>query len=181
MCATCDAPLYRDKHVVVVGGGNTAVQEAMFLAKFVRKLTLVHRRGRLRAAKILQDRIFRLEPKVEFRWNSVATGIAGENNVSGVSVKNVQTGETETIQCDGVFIFVGFTPNSGFARDYVETDESGYIITDENMATSVEGVFACGDVRKSALKQVVAACGEGAIAAFSAQHYIDEKRGTTYP
>ena len=181
MCATCDAPLYRDKHVVVVGGGNTAVQEAMFLAKFVEKLTLVHRRDRLRAAKVLQDRIFRLEPKVEFRWNSVATGIAGENNVSGVSVKNVQTGETEIIQCDGVFIFVGFTPNSGFARDYVKTDESGYIITDENMATSVEGVFACGDVRKSALKQVVAACGEGAIAAFSAQHYIDEKRGTTYP
>jgi thioredoxin reductase (NADPH) len=96
-------------------------------------------------------------------------------------VKNVQTGETEIVPCDGVFIFIGFRPNSRFLRGYVETDESGHIITDENMATSVDGVFACGDVRKNALKQVVAACGEGAVAAFRAQHYIDEKKGTTYP
>jgi thioredoxin reductase (NADPH) len=180
-CATCDAPLYRDKHVVVVGGGNTAIQESLFLAKFVSKLTLVHRRDRLRAAKVLQDRIFKLGPKVEFRWNSIAAEITGEATVSGVSIENVQTGEKETIACDGVFIFVGFTPNSEFARGYVDTDESGYIITNEKMATSVEGVFACGDVRKSPLKQVVAACGEGAVAAFSAQRYVDDKKGTTYP
>jgi len=180
-CATCDAPLYRDKHVVVVGGGNTAIQESLFLAKFVSKLTLVHRRDRLRAAKVLQDRIFKLGPKVEFRWNSVATKITGEATVSGLSIKNVETGERETIGCDGVFIFIGFTPNSEFASSYVDTDESGYIITNEQMAASVKGVFACGDVRKSPLKQVVAACGEGAVAAFSAQHYIDDKRGTAYP
>ncbi len=180
-CATCDAPLYRDKHVVVVGGGNTAIQESLFLGKFVNKLTLVHRRDRLRAAKVLQDRIFKLGPKVEFRWNSVATEITGEATVSGVSIENVHTGEKETIGCDGVFIFIGFTPNSEFARGYVDTDESGYIITNERMATSVEGVFACGDVRKSPLKQVVAACGEGAVAAFSAQHYVDDKKGATYP
>jgi thioredoxin reductase (NADPH) len=180
-CATCDAPLYRDKHVVVVGGGNTAIQESLFLAKFVSKLTLVHRRDRLRAAKVLQDRIFELGPKVEFRWNSVATRITGEGAVSGVSIENVQTGEKETVGCDGVFIFIGFTPNSEFARGYVETDESGYIVTNEKMATSVDGVFACGDVRKSPLKQVVAACGEGAVAAFSAQHYVDDKKGTAYP
>jgi thioredoxin reductase (NADPH) len=180
-CATCDGPLYRDKHVVVVGGGNTAIQESLFLAKFVGKLTLVHRRDRLRADKVLQERIFKLEPKVGFRWDSVPTEVTGESAVSGLSIKNVRTGEEETIGCDGVFIFAGFVPNSGFVSGYVKTDEAGYIVADEKMATSVEGVFACGDVRKSSLKQVVAACGEGAVAAISAQHYIDEKRGTTYP
>jgi len=175
-CATCDAPLYRDKRAVVVGGGDTAVQGSLFLAKFVDTLTLVHRRHRLRATNILQNRIFELQPKIEFRWNSVATEVLGKDQVSGVSVKNVQTGEIETVPCDGVFILVGLTPNSQFVRGYVETDESGHIITDENMATSVEGVFACGDVRKNELKQVVAACGEAAVAAFSAQHYVDKRR-----
>jgi len=180
-CATCDAALYRDKHVVVVGGGDAALQESLFLTRFVGKLTLVHRRDRLRAAKVLQDRIFELAPKVQFRWNSVPIAISGGEYVESVSVRNVQTGETDVISCDGVFIFIGFVPNSQFIRGYVETDESGSIITDENMATSVKGVFACGDVRKNALRQVVAACGEGAVAAVAAQHYIEKKKGTAYP
>ena len=180
-CATCDAALYRDKHVIVVGGGDAAIQEALFLAKFVGKLTLVHRRDRLRAAKVLQDRIFELAPKVQFLWNSVLTAISGRELVESVSVENRQTGETEVIGCDGVFIFVGFVPNSSFVSSYVDMDESGRIITGENMATSVTGVFACGDVRKGALRQVVSACGEGAAAAVAAEHYVDEKKGDTYP
>lgn len=180
-CATCDAALYRDKHVIVVGGGDAAIQESLFLAKFVGKLTLVHRRDRLRAAKVLQDRIFKLAPKVQFRWNSVLTAISGREFVESVSVENRQTDETEVIGCDGLFIFVGFVPNSQFASSYVDMDESGSIITEENMATSVKGVFACGDVRKGSLRQVVSACGEGAVAAVGAEHYVDEKKGTTYP
>ena len=180
-CATCDAALYRDKHVVVAGGGDTAVQEALFLARFVSKLTLVHRRDRLRASKILQDRIVALAPKVAFKWSSILTSISGEDHVESVSIKHVQTDETSTVECDGVFIFIGFDPNSQFARDYLRTDASGYIVTDENMATSAEGVFACGDVRKNALRQIVSACGEGAVAAVSAQHYVDVKKGTVYP
>jgi len=179
-CATCDAALYRDKHVVVVGGGDAAIQESLFLLKFVGKLTLVHRRDRLRAAKVLQDRIFELASKVQFRWNSVVTAISGRELVESVSVENRQTGETEVIGCDGVFIFVGFVPNSDFVNSYVNTDESGRIITGQNMAASVKGVFACGDVRKGSLRQVVAACGDGAVAAVAAQRYIDDKKGTAY-
>ena len=180
-CATCDAALYRDKHVVVVGGSDTAVQEALFLARFVSKLTLVHRRDRLRASKVLQDRIFKLAPKVEFQWDSVLVAISGRQYVESVSINNVRTGKTSIVDCDGVFIFVGFVPNSEFLQGYVETDESGYITTDEHMAMSDTGVFACGDVRKNALRQVVSACGAGAVAAVAARHYIDEKKGTAYP
>jgi len=179
-CATCDAALYRDKHVVVVGGGDTAIHESLFLARFVNKITLVHRRDRLRATKILQDRISKLGQKVEFRWNSVVTEIAGTDHVTGVTVKSEQTGATELLGCDGVFVLVGFDPNSGFVRGYLAADEAGYIITDEGMATSVDGVFACGDVRRRPFRQIVTACGEGAVAAFAAQHYVEEKKGTAY-
>ena len=179
-CATCDGALYRNKHVVVVGGGDTAVQESLFLTRFVSKLTLVHRRDRLRADKILQDRIFKLAPKVEFRWDSVLTAVSGRQGVESVSIKNVHTGATNVVECDGVFIFVGFVPNSEFVRGYVKTDESGYIIVEGSMATSVKGVFACGDVRKNALRQIVSACGEGAVAAVAAQHYAEDVKGTAY-
>ncbi len=180
-CATCDAALYRDKHVVVVGGGDTAVQEALFLTRFVSKLTLVHRRDRLRADKILQDRILKLTPKVEFHWDSVLTAISGRQSVESVAIKNVRSGATDVLKCDGVFIFVGFVPNSEFVQQYVKTDELGYIIAGESMATSVPGVFACGDVRKNALRQIISACGEGAVAAVAAQHYTDEVKGSSYP
>jgi len=179
-CATCDGRFYKDKELVVVGGGETAVKESLFLTRFASKITLVHRRARLRASQILQSRLFAAQDKVNFRWESVVTEILGDEKVKGVSVRNLKTGKTDVISCDGVFIFVGFTPNSGFLRGYLETNEAGYIITDQNMATSVKGVFACGDVRKRLLRQVVTACGDGATAAFAAQQYVEEKKGTLY-
>ncbi len=179
-CATCDGAFYRNKNVVVVGGGDTAVKEAIFLTRLVKKLTLVHRRDRLRADKVLQDQLFALQPQVEFKWDSVAEEIIGREKAEGVVVKNLKSGATETLSCNGVFIFVGFTPNSELVQDYLETDENGYIVTDQEMATSVAGVYACGDVRKKSLRQIVTACGEGAAAAFSAQHYVEKRKGTLY-
>jgi thioredoxin reductase (NADPH) len=179
-CATCDGAFYRDKEVVVVGGGDTAVKESIFLTRFVKKLTLIHRRDRLRATKTLQDRLVALQPQVEFRWDTVAEEIVGREKVTGVAVRNLKSGQTERLPCDGVFVFVGFVPNTEFVRGYLETDEKGYITTDQEMATSVPGIYACGDVRKKSLRQIITACGEGATAAFAAQHYIDEKKGTLY-
>lgn len=179
-CATCDGPLYRDKRVVVVGGGDTAVQEAHFLTRFVRKLFLVHRRDRLRANQTLQEQLLADGDKVELVWNAVPTEIQGKDRVEAVAVKNVKDESTRNIPCDGVFIFIGFTPNSDFLRGTVEMDEQGYVLTDEQMASSAPGVFACGDVRKNSPRQIVVACGEGAAAAIAAQHYVEELKGTAY-
>lgn len=178
-CATCDGPFFRDQDIVVAGGGDTAVEEALFLTKFGKKVSLVHRRDRLRATKILQERAS-ANPKIEFVWDSVLTEVMGDNNVEGVKVKNVKTEKEREIAAKGVFVFVGIVPNTEFLKDLVEMDESGYIITDENMQTRQEGIFACGDARKKLLRQVVTACGEGATAAFSAQHYIEELKGIAY-
>ena len=179
-CATCDGMFYRDKHVVVVGGGDTAIKEAIFLTRFVSKITLVHRRDRLRATKILQDKIFALGDKVEFAWKSVVKEILGDDQVRSVRLSSVDTGEERVLECDGVFLFVGFTPNTDFLRGVVELDERGYVITDDNMATSVPGVFACGDARKKLFRQIVTACGEGATAAFAAEMYVENMKGTAY-
>ena len=179
-CATCDGMFYRDKHVVVVGGGDTAVKEAIFLTRIASKSTMVHRRDRLRATKILQDRIFALGDKIEFAWKSVVKEILGDDKVQAVRLSSVDTGEERILECEGVFLFVGFTPNTGFLRDFVEMDERGYVVTDDNMETSVPGVFACGDTRKKLFRQIVTACGEGATAAFAAEKYIDEVKGTVY-
>ncbi|MDK1032715.1 MAG: FAD-dependent oxidoreductase, partial [Planctomycetia bacterium] len=180
VCATCDAPLFRDKIAVVVGGGETAVEEAAFLTRFVKKLYLVHRRDRLRASKIAQVRLFAAGEKVEMCWESVLTKINGATLVESVELRNVKTEESRTVACNGVFVFVGFTPNTGFLKEYLEMDDGGHIITDNEMATSVAGVFACGDVRQQRLKQAIIACGEGAIAAYSAQRYVETMRGTLY-
>ena len=179
-CATCDGRFYKDKHVVVVGGGDTAVKESLFLMRFASHITLVHRRGMLRATKILQNRLFELEDKVDFCWHSVVSEIRGDKTVQEVEIKNVETDEKRVIKTDGVFIFVGFKPNTDFLKGIVDMDERGYIITDDDMKTSAEGIFACGDARKKLLRQVVTACGEGATAAFAAQHYVDEKKGNVY-
>jgi len=179
-CATCDGRFYKDKEVVVVGGGEAAVKGSLFLTRFASKITLVHRRGRLRASQFLQKRLFAVSDKVNLRWNSVVTEILGEQKVEAVSIRDLNTEETDVIHCDGVFVFVGLTPNSVFLRNYLKTDDAGYIITDENMATSVKGVFACGDVRKKLLRQVVTACGDGATAAFAAQQYVEGKKGIAY-
>ena len=171
-CATCDGPFYKDKTVVAVGGGDTAVQESIFLTKFAKKVYLVHRRDELRAAKILQDRALEND-KIEMVWDTVATGIEGFFGVEGVQVKNVKTGEASVLKADGCFIWVGILPNADFLSSDIETDEYGFIKTNVNMQTSVPGVFAAGDVRETPLRQIATAVGDAAIAAVSAEHYIE--------
>ena len=178
-CATCDGPLFRDKEIAVVGGGNTAVEEALFLAGFGKFVRLIHRRSRLRASNILQERLLK-HGKIEFVKDSVVTAIIGEDMVESLSLKNVKAGTESDVPCAGVFIAVGLDPNTGFLKGTVEMNEKGYIITDENMKTSTEGIYACGDLREKTLRQIVNACGEGAVAAFSAQKYVEELKGTAY-
>jgi len=172
-CATCDAPLFKEKTVVVVGGGDTAVQEAIFLAKYAKKVYLAHRRDRLRATKILAERLL-ANKKIEPIWSSVLTGINGDKKVTSAVVSG------RKIECDGVFIFAGIVPSSRIVKELVDVDEAGHIITDENMNTSRKGIFACGDVRKKSLWQVVTACGDAAVAAVSAQYYVENLKGTAY-
>ncbi len=173
-CATCDGPFFRDQEVAVVGGGNTAVQEAIFLTKFAKRVYLIHRRDQLRAQKILQERALANE-KITILWNRVVEEIFGQDQVEGVRLKNVKTGETETLKVQGVFIFVGISPQSEFVRGILPLDERGFIITDCEMRTEVPGVFAAGDVRAKACRQIVTAAGDGATAAFMAEHYLSQK------
>ena len=174
-CATCDAPFFKDSVVAAVGGGDTAVQESLFLTKFVKKLYLIHRRDRLRAEAILQERALASD-KIEFIWNSVLTGINGLSHVENISVQNVKTGDITELSVDGCFIWVGILPNTQFLKDAVKLDEQGFIIADLNMETSVPGVFAAGDVRNTTLRQIATAVGDAAIAAFSAEQYIENVR-----
>jgi len=178
-CATCDAPFFKDQKIVVVGGGDTAIEEALYLTKFVREVTIIHRRDGLRATRILQERIFS-NKKINFAWDSVVTKILGKEKVEGILIQNKKTGKEKEISCQGVFVFVGNIPNSKFLNEIIKLDEKGYILTDDNMMTSQEGIYACGDVRKKLLRQVVTACGEGATAAFAAQKYIEEIKGVSY-
>lgn len=178
-CATCDGPLARGKEVVVVGGGDKAVEEALFLTKFASKVTLIHRRDRLRAVKGLQEKLLS-NPKIEVVWDSVVTEILGDNLMESVTVKNKKTNKTSKINCKAIFIFIGISPNSNFVKGLVDVDEKGFIISDNNMKTSQDGIFACGDVRKKLLYQIATAVGEGATAAFSAQKYVEELKGTSY-
>ena len=174
-CATCDGPFFKDSVVAAVGGGDTAVQESLFLTKFVKKLYLIHRRDRLRAEAILQERALASD-KIEFIWNSVLTGINGLSHVENISVQNVKTGDITELSVDGCFIWVGILPNTQFLKDAVKLDEQGFIIADLNMETSVPGVFAAGDVRNTTLRQIATAVGDAAIAAFSAEQYIENVR-----
>ena len=178
-CATCDGAFFREKDIVVVGGGDTAVEEALFLTRFGKKVTLIHRRDRLRAAKILQDRALN-NKKMGFVWESFVEAIEGGDKVEKVIVKNVNTGQTSELPCDGVFVFVGWHPNTEFVEGTLELTEKGAIIVDGNMKTSQEGVFGAGDCTKKLLHQIVTACGDGATAAFAAQHYVEELKGIAY-
>ncbi len=171
-CATCDGPFFKDKTVVAIGGGDTAVQESIFLTKFAKKVYLVHRRDELRAAKILQERAFEND-KIEMVWDTVATGIDGFFGVEGVRVKNVKTEEESVLKADGCFIWVGILPNADFLSDDIKKDEYGFIIGDEKMQTSVPGVYVAGDVRDTPLRQISTAVGDAAIAAVCAEHYIE--------
>ena len=170
-CATCDAPFFKDKIVAAVGGGDTAVQESIFLTKFAKKVYLIHRRDQLRATKILQERAF-ANDKIEFIWDSVLTSIDGLANVEKITVKNVKTGKTKELSVDGCFIWTGILPNTSFLKDEVKVDDNGFIIVDSNMQSSVPGVFAAGDARSTGLRQIATAVGDAASAVFSAEHYI---------
>ena len=171
-CATCDGPFFKDLIVAAVGGGDTAVQESLFLTKFAKKVYLIHRRDRLRAAAILQKRALSNE-KIEIIWDSVLTDISGLTNVENITVQNVKTGGKIRLSVDGCFIWVGTIPNTKFLADSVKLDEYGFIVADLNMETSVPGVFAVGDVRNTPLRQIATAVGDGAIAAISAENYIE--------
>ncbi len=176
-CATCDGPFYRGKDVAVVGGGDTAIQEALFLANIARKVTVIHRRDRLRACGILQKRAFS-NARIEFAWDSVVQEIRGAEFVEGVRIKDVKSPDRVTdLPVDGVFIFAGLVPNTGLFRGIVDLDEGCYIVVDCNMQTSTKGIFAAGDCIKKNLRQVVTACGDGATAAFSAQLYLEALKG----
>jgi thioredoxin reductase (NADPH) len=173
-CATCDAPFYKNRVVAAVGGGDTAVQESLYLTKFAKKVYLIHRRDQLRAEAILQERAFKND-KIEFIWDSVVTGIIGGlTQVEKIAVKNVKTDQPRELAVDGCFIWVGIQPNTGFLKNCIQLDEWGFISVNANMETSSSGVFAAGDVRNTPLRQIVTAVGDAAIAAVSAQHYIEK-------
>ncbi len=179
-CATCDGFFYQDRKVVVVGGGDSALEEAIFLTKFARRVSVVHRRDRLRAEKVFQERAFRNE-KIEFVWDSVVEEILGDGKVTGVRLKNVKTEEESTLETDGVFIYVGLIPNTGFLEGELELDDRGYIVADRLGHTSVPGVFAAGDVQERVLKQIATAVGSGAMAAMEAEKFIAELEDRAYP
>jgi len=175
-CATCDANFFEDFEVYVVGGGDSAVEEAMYLTKFARKVTIIHRRDELRAAKSIQEKAFKNE-KLHFMWDTVVTKVDGDELLSTMTVKNVKTGEETVIEADeddgifGLFGFIGYNPNSKLFEGMLEM-ENGYIVTDANMHTNIPGVYAAGDIRVKALRQVVTAAADGAIAAQQAEHFI---------
>jgi thioredoxin reductase (NADPH) len=172
-CAVCDGAFFRGKELVVVGGGDSAVEEGVFLTRFATKVTIIHRRDELRAQKILQKRAFENE-KIDFIWDTEVKEIRGDGVVKSVLLYNRKTGEETEFKTDGVFIYVGMDPLSDAAKNLGITNEAGYIETDERMATRVPGIFAAGDVREKTLRQVVTATGDGADAALSAQHYVEE-------
>lgn len=177
-CATCDANFYEGLEVYVVGGGDSAVEEAMYLTGFARHVTLIHRRDELRAAKSIQEKAFKNE-KLSFMWDTVVDEVGGDEILQYMIVKNVKTGETKKIEADpddgifGLFGFIGYNANSELFKGIVDMDEAGNILTDENMHTNIPGVFAAGDIRKKSLKQVVTAAADGAIAAMQAEKFIN--------
>ena len=172
-CAVCDGAFFRDQDLLVVGGGDSAVEEAIFLTQFAKTVTIVHRRDELRAQKVLQDRAFANE-KIKFIWDSVVKEIKGENRVESVVIENVKTNQVTEHAFGGVFIYVGLDPVSDFVQELQIRDQAGWIVTDDHMKTSVAGVFAVGDVRQKNLRQVTTAVGDGAIAGQEAYKYIIE-------
>jgi len=172
-CATCDGPFYKDQEVVVIGGGDTALEEAIFLTRFASTIHLAHRRDELRAVKLLQDRAMAQE-KIKFIWDTIPLRILGENGVEGIELKNVKTGEISRKEAQGVFIFVGTKPNADLINGIVKQDESGFVVSNDKMETSVPGVFAAGDIRSKPWRQISTAVGEGATASFYAEKYLED-------
>jgi len=170
-CATCDGAFFRDKAVAVVGGGNAAITEALELTKFASKISIVHRRDELRATKILQEKAF-AEPKIEVLWDSVVEEITGDTFVNGIKLRNVKTDEKSAVDVSGVFMSVGFKPNTAYLKGVVEMDAAGSVVVNEKMETSVPGLYAAGDIRSNSIRQVIAAAGDGAIAAVNAEKFV---------
>ncbi len=175
-CATCDGYFFRQQDVCVVGGGDTALEEALYLAKLCRSVTVIHRRDELRASKIMQERALK-DPKIRFAWNSVVSEVldVGKGEVTGVKVRNVQSGEESLIECTGMFVAIGHIPSTKLFRDWLECDEQGYLVTKpDSTRTSIEGVFACGDVQDKVFRQAVTAAGTGCMAAIEAERWLAE-------
>ena len=171
-CATCDGAFFKEKEIVVVGGGDSAMQEGLFLTRFARTVTIIHRRDKLRASPILQERA-KTNEKIKFIWDTVVEKVEGDKKVQALQIKNIKSSEVKKFPTDGIFIFIGHDPNTGFLKGFVELDEHGYVKTNGSVVTSVPGVFAAGEIRNGAVKQLVAACGEGCEAALAAQAYIE--------
>ncbi|MCW2838266.1 MAG: trxB [Marmoricola sp.] len=173
-CATCDGFFFRDQHIAVVGGGDSAVEEATFLSRFGSKVTLIHRRGELRASKIMQERAF-ADPKIEFAWNSEVVAIHGEDKVTGVTLRDTQTGETRELDATGLFVAIGHDPRSELLHGQVRLDDEGYVLVDPpSTRTNVSGVFACGDLVDHHYRQAVTAAGTGCSAALDAERYLSD-------
>jgi thioredoxin reductase (NADPH) len=174
-CATCDGFFFRDQHIGVVGGGDSALEEALFLTRFGRKVTLIHRRDQLRASNIMQDRA-RANPKIEFLWNAQVVDILGDTKVSGIAVEDTLTGERSELDVTGLFVAIGHEPNSSLLKGQLELKENGYVVTfDGTTRTSVEGVFACGDVQDDYYRQAITSAGSGCMAAIDAERWLESR------
>ncbi|MFC1767146.1 thioredoxin-disulfide reductase [Candidatus Margulisiibacteriota bacterium] len=171
-CAICDGPFYKDKNVAVVGGGNAALEEAIFLTRFAKLVTIIHRRDELRADKVLQEKAA-ANPKIFLKLSTVVEEIVGDKKVRSIKVKDVKTDKTSSMDIDGIFLYVGLKPNTDFLKALVDLDKNGNIVTDDKLATNIEGIFAAGDVRKKHLRQVVTSTADGAIAAHGAKEYLE--------
>jgi thioredoxin reductase (NADPH) len=173
-CATCDGFFFRDQHIAVAGGGDSALEEALFLTRFASKVTVVHRRDQLRASKIMQDRAFK-NPKIDFMWDSRIVDVLGDTKVSGIKVQHTTSAETMELAVTGLFVAIGHEPNSALLKGQLELGENGYVLTqDRSSRTSVDGVFACGDVQDDHYRQAITSAGSGCMAAIDAEHWLEE-------
>lgn len=178
-CAVCDGPLFRGRSVAVVGGGNSACEEAIYLSKIADEVFIIHRRGSLRADKVLRDRLTGI-PRIKILWNSRVTRILGEERLRAVEIEHVETGEKKELAVEGIFIYAGLKPNTDFLGGLVDVNEEGFVRADGDLRTSRPGIFAAGDCRERTLRQIITACGEGAQAAWAAYHYVERWKGITY-
>jgi thioredoxin reductase (NADPH) len=179
-CATCDGFFFRDKEIVMIGGGDSALEESIFLTKFAKKVTIIHRRDELRAGYTLEKRA-RKNEKIEFIWDTIVTKINGDQGVTSLDLKNVKTGETSTLETDGVFIAIGHIPNSDLFKGQLEIDEAGYLITDKYLRTQIEGVWAAGEITDSVFRQAITSAGMGAAAAIAAERWLSEHEDEPEP